>query len=103
MENLDREKYYRANERLKEHKKFYEDLLKYVVVVTFLAGLNYYTNQWANMWFLWIAFGWGLGLALKALKVLKWNPFVGKDWEERKLKQFMTEESRKPSTKNHWE
>lgn len=103
MDNLDREKYYRAAERLKAHKKFYADLLKYVVVIAFLAGLNYYTNQWNNMWFLWVAFFWGLGLVFEALKVFQWNPFLGKDWEERKLKQFMTEEDVKSSTKKSWE
>lgn len=104
MENVDKEKYYRAVERLKEQKKFYEDVLKYVVIVAFLAGLNYYTNQWTNKWFLWVAFGWGFGLLMKALKIFKWNPLVSKDWEERKLKEFMKEENDTSlQIKNRWE
>jgi len=50
------------------------------------------------MWFLWAAFGWGLGLAFKAIKVFGMNPFFGKDWEERKIREFMKEDEQQ----NKW-
>ena len=56
----DENKYLRAKERVDELKKFYGNLTSYVLVITGLAILNYYTNGWSYMWFLWAAFGWGL-------------------------------------------
>lgn len=92
------EKYFRAKERLAEVKNFYASLLSYVIFITFLGALNYYTNGWSYMWFLWAAFGWGLGIALKAAKVFGVNPFLGKHWEERKIREFMKEEE----NQNRW-
>ncbi len=104
MENFDKEnKYLRAKERVEELKKFYSSLAWYIVVIGFLAWLNYYTNGWGYMWFLWAAFGWGIGLVFQAIKAFQLNPFMSKNWEERKLKEFMEEETKDISTKNRWE
>lgn len=91
-------KYLRAKERIAEVKKFYSSLMSYVIFISFLGALNYYTNGWNYMWFLWAAFGWGLGIALNAVKVFGVNPFLGKKWEERKIKEFMKEEE----NQNRW-
>lgn len=82
-------KYYRAKERVAEIKKFYTSLMMYVIFISFLAALNYYTNQLRYAWFLWAAFGWGIGLVFQAAKAFEWNPFMGKGWEERKMREFM--------------
>ncbi len=50
------------------------------------------------MWFLWAAFGWGIGLAFKAVKVFGLNPFLSRDWEERKIREFMEEDEQQ----NRW-
>ncbi|EDM44680.1 hypothetical protein SCB49_13950 [unidentified eubacterium SCB49] len=84
--------YYKAKNRVKEMKKFYTSLMSYIVFISLLAGLNYYVNEWSNMWFLWAAFGWGIGLFFQAVKAFDWNPFFGKDWEERKMKELMEED-----------
>lgn len=96
MENTTKEnKYHRARERVAETKKFYTSLMSYGVFIALLAGLNYYIDQWEHPWFLWAAFGWGIGLAFHAAKVFNLNPFFGRNWEERKIKQFMQEDERK--------
>jgi len=82
-------KYFNAKKKVAEMKKFYTSLMMYVIIISFLAGVNYYSNQWKNMWFLWAAFGWGIGLFFHGIKVFNWNPFYGKDWEETKIKEFM--------------
>jgi 2TM domain len=87
-------KYLRAKERVAEIKKFYTSLFGYVVIISLLAAVNYYTNEWRYMWFLWAAFGWGVGLLFQAAKAYQWSPFMGKNWEERKLKEFMEEEEK---------
>ncbi len=99
MEDLDREnKYFRARERVDCIKKFYMSLVSYIFFISFLAGLNYYTNEWRYPWFLWAAFGWGIGLVFQGVKAFGFNPFFGKDWEERKIKQFMNEDK----DQNRW-
>ncbi len=86
--------YYKAKDRVKEMKKFYTSLMSYVVFISLLGGLNYYINEWRHPWFLWAAFGWGIGLIFQAAKAFDWNPFFGKDWEERKMKELMDEENK---------
>ena len=91
-------KYLRAKERIEEEKKFYSKLLSNIVLVGFLALINYYTNEWRYMWFLWAAFGLGISIVLKAIKVFGANMFLGKSWEERKIKEFMKEDKEQ----NRW-
>lgn len=100
MEDLNKEtKYLRAKERVDNLKKFYGNLLSYVIVISFLAILNYWTDEWRYMWFLWVAFGWGIGIIFHAIRVFNLNPFFGKDWEERKIKEIMREDEHQ----NRWE
>lgn len=89
--------YLRAKERVAEMKKFYTSLFFYVIFIGFLAWLNYYTNEWNYMWFLWAAFGWGIGIVFQAAKAFNWAPFMNKDWEERKIKELMDKEERFPN------
>ena len=101
MEDFSREnKYIRAKERVEELKKFYGNLTAYVIVISGLAALNYWVDGWRYMWFLWAAFGWGIGLFFHAIRTFNLNPFFGKDWEERKIKEFMKEED---DTTRRWE
>ena len=91
-------KYLRAKERILEVKEFYSKFFRSVVTIIILAAINYYTNEWRYMWFLWAAFGIGISLAFKASKVFGLNPFLGKDWEERKIQEFMNEDKEQ----NRW-
>ena len=93
-------RYIKAKERVDELRGFYGNLTAYVVVITGLAVLNYYVDGWSYMWFLWAALGWGIGLFFHAVNTFRWNPFFGKDWEERKIKEFMDEEN---ENKTKWE
>ncbi len=89
MYKIEDEKYIRAKEKVAQMRKFYSGLTKYIFVIALLAGINYYQNEWSNAWFLWAAFGWGIGLVFHAVKVFGLNPFFGKNWEERKIKEYM--------------
>jgi hypothetical protein len=73
-------------------------LMSYFVFIGFLAALNYWTDQWRYPWFLWAAFGWGIGLVFHAIKVFGLSPFFGKNWEERKIKEYMEEDE----PRNRW-
>ena len=104
MENFDKEnRYLQAKEKVKEIKKFYGSLISYVIVIGALAALNYWVDQLRHPWFLWAAFGWGLGLIFQAAKAFDWNPFISKDWEERKIKEYMERDSKSKSNMGRWE
>lgn len=93
MEDFSKEnKYLRAKERVEKLKKFYGNLTSYVLVISALAVINYWTNEWSYMWFLWAAFGWGIGIVFHAMGTFNLNPFFGRNWEERKIKELMQDE-----------
>lgn len=104
IENKDMEtresKYLRAKERVGELKKFYGNLTAYIFVISLLAIINYLTNEWRYIWFLWAAFGWGIGLFFHAFRTFGWNPFFSRDWEDRKIREYMEEEQKNNS---RWE
>ena len=94
MEEFNKEnKYIRAKERVDELKGFYGNLISYVFVIGLLAVINYLT-YWDYKWFLWAAFGWGIGLTIHAVRTFRWNPFFNREWEERKIREFMEEEDK---------
>ncbi|KOS08114.1 histidine kinase [Flavobacterium akiainvivens] len=80
--------YYKAQKKVEEIKGFYGNLFSYIVVITGLAILNMLTSP-SHWWFLYPALGWGIGVALHGMAVFNYMPFLGSDWEERKLKQLM--------------
>ncbi len=93
MEDFSKEnKYLRAKERVERLKKFYGNVTSYILVISFLAAINYYDNEWRYAWFLWAAFGWGIGIVFHAVNTFDLNPFFGRSWEERKIKEIMKEE-----------
>ncbi|WP_340063832.1 2TM domain-containing protein [Ascidiimonas aurantiaca] len=100
MENPEKESsYLKAKEKVENIKKFYTSIISYIVVISGLAALNYWINEWRYAWFLWAAFGWGIGLVFQALRAFEINPFFNKDWEERKIREFMDKDDRR----NRWE
>jgi hypothetical protein len=102
MENYNKEnKYIRAKEKVSRIKKFYSSLLSYVVFIGFLAGLNYYSNEWQNPWFLWAALGWGIGIVFHAFKAFDWMPYMNKNWEDRKIKEFMDKDDETSNERWH--
>ena len=103
MEDFSKEnKYIRARERVDELKKFYSNLTAYILVCAGLAVVNYYT-YWDYKWFLWVVFGWGIGVFFHAVGTFRVIPFLGKDWERRKIQQFMDEEDSEYPKTRRWE
>lgn len=95
MENTNQEyeRYQKASKKVKEIKGFYSHLAVYILVISVLTFINLkYTPEY--IWVLWSAFGWGFGLLGHASKVFDWVPFFGKDWEEKKIKEYIDEENK---------
>ncbi|WP_027067428.1 2TM domain-containing protein [Maribacter sp. Hel_I_7] len=89
MENT---KYIRAKERVEEIREFYGKVASAIVTVIIVVAINYYLNEWRNAWFLWVVFGLSISLFFKANKIFNLNPFIGRDWEERKTQEFLRQE-----------
>jgi len=101
MEPDNNYKFLKAKERVEEIKKFYGNLLSYAAIIIVVAAINYYLNEWRRPWFLWVVFGLGISIAVQGIKTFGLRPFYDKNWEERKIKEFMDEEDRKRPSK--WE
>ncbi|WP_417362795.1 2TM domain-containing protein [Galbibacter sp.] len=83
--NLDRAK-------AKKIRDFYANLTAYILVIPFLAWINYTTSAG----FPWIVFpvvGWGIGVIIHGMEAYNYHPILGKDWEERKLKELMKKDN----------
>lgn len=92
--NNDNQEYEDARKRVKELKGFYSNLVTYVIVNIFLAAVNIITSP-GHYWFIWVVIGWGIGLAFQAFSVFGKNILFGRQWEERKIKEYM--DKNKPS------
>jgi hypothetical protein len=89
--NYDEENaYYKAKRQVDELRKFYTSLISYCVVIPFLIFINLRFSS-RIQWFWFPAFGWGLGLAIKGLRVFGY----GISWEERKIEQILNKEENK--------
>ena len=89
--NLENSKYVRAVERVEKLKEFYQNLASYCIVIPFLIFINLRFSPQFN-WFWFPMIGWGIGLFFHFLEVNNYNIFLGKNWEERKIKEMMEEE-----------
>ena len=85
------DKYIRAKKKVEKIKGFYVHLLVYCLVNPFLFFINYMTSP-GYWWFLWATLGWGIGLCFHALGLFGTNLILGKDWEERKIKEIMNKD-----------
>ena len=92
------QRYFQAKKRVEEIKGFYGHLASFILVNIFLFVLNIVTSP-NELWFFWPTFGWGIGLLFHGMKVFGYSPFFNKDWEERKIKEYMEKEN---STENKW-
>lgn len=72
-----------AKERIDELRGFYSHLASYVAVNCFLLTINL-MNWEGELWVLYPAGGWGIGLTIHAFNVF----FSGSQWEERKMQEL---------------
>lgn len=83
--------YYKAQKKVEDIKGFYGHLTSYIVVITGIAILNLVTSR-QHLWFLYPAMGWGIGVIVHGMSVFNFIPVMGKNWEERKIKEYMEKE-----------
>lgn len=93
-----------ARKKVEKIGKFYKHLSVYLIVNTLLSTLFIYGDIQDGETFneaffnignfkIWIF--WGLGLLFQALSTFGLPFLLGKDWEQRKLEQYLKEEENK--------
>jgi hypothetical protein len=81
-------KYDRAKAYIKELKEFYTHLITYLIMVPVFIFINYFTGS-SFRWARFAIGGWGLGVLGRASHTCGWNPLFNKDWEKRKIEEFL--------------
>lgn len=94
----EQERYRRAEKRVKDIKGFYWHLFWYLVVNIFLTFGSSIANFFAggelefrniHFWNFSVWFFWGIGLVAHWLSVFGKNIVFSKDWEDRKIREYM--------------
>jgi hypothetical protein len=102
MNTQDEIKYQEALKRVKKLKGFYTHAIVYVFINIFIFFLNVNNLNEGESYFqlknFFTAFFWGIGLLAHGLSTFLPYFILGKDWEERKIKEFMEKEKA-----NKWE
>lgn len=82
------EKYHKAKKRVEDIKGFYIHLICFLLINPLLVYINYVT-YWDHKWFIYALIGWGCGLIAHGVTVFGF----GRDWEERKIREYMNREN----------
>ena len=69
-------------------KAFYIHVAQFVLIVGVLTVVNLVTSP-QYLWCLWVAGGWGLGLAIHGFRVFNWIPFLNGQWERREVEKYL--------------
>jgi len=93
------ESFMKARKRMEELKEFYMSLISYFLVIPFLIFIWYQYSRFTIQWFWFPLIGWGLSLCFQAYKIYGDNATFGRNWEERKIQEYMREEEEQ---KNRW-
>jgi uncharacterized integral membrane protein len=95
---IEKDRYERATKRVKRIKSFYTHAVVYVVINILIVIINIQNMDAGESYFQWqnftTLFFWGIGLLAHALSVFTPNFFLGKDWEERKIKELMEKDKK---------
>ncbi|MCH9660185.1 MAG: 2TM domain-containing protein [Bacteroidetes bacterium] len=90
-ENTREQRYAKAKEQVEKLKGFYTHATIYTVFVFVFIWLNMQSTSYP--WAIFPIAGWGLGVLGHAADTFQFNIFFGKDWESRKIKELMDEDS----------
>lgn len=88
---ISEDRYLKAQKRVEDLKGFYGNLTSYIVVNIGLLILNLLTTP-KQLWFYYPLLGWGIGVAIHAMSVFNYMPFLNRDWEAKKIQELMDKE-----------
>lgn len=91
--NKDNIKYLEARKRVKSIKGFYSHLVIYVLVNLLIVFINFQDLKPGESYFQYknfiTLFFWGIGLVAHGMSVFLPQFVLGKNWEERKIRELM--------------
>ncbi|KJG39718.1 XRE family transcriptional regulator [Photobacterium angustum] len=67
-------------------KGFYSNLTTYVLVISALLVINYFTSP-GYWWAVWPALGWGIGIVSHALSAFEVLNIFGPEWEKKQVEK----------------
>lgn len=82
----------RAQYYVNRLRGFYHHLFFFVLIGLGLLVINLLGSP-ENLWFKWPLLGWGIGLALHGLSLLRRRRWLGSDWEARKMREYLETET----------
>ncbi|TDI70593.1 MAG: histidine kinase [Bacteroidetes bacterium] len=85
-------KYARAKKKVEELQGFYIHLVIYLLMIPVFIFMNMRSTGFP--WAIFPIIGWGAGISSHAMEVFNYNPFLGKNWEERKIRELMDKEDK---------
>lgn len=88
---ISEKKYKLAKKQVEKLKGFYIHLAVYIIFIPVLIYLNIISRA-GFPWALFPIFGWGFGIMGHASETFNYNPFFGKDWEARKIRELMNKD-----------
>lgn len=86
-------RYSQAKKKAREIRGFYINLTAYCIVIPFLIFINL-TFSGEFYWFIFSAFGWGIGLFSHYMHVFGKSRFFGVEWERRLTEKMMAKSQR---------
>ncbi|MGV6846664.1 MAG: 2TM domain-containing protein [Lutibacter sp.] len=94
--NIENQKYIRAQKKVKSIKGFYVHATVFILVNLFiLVSRALSSGGWEVFW-QWQSYStllfWGIGLAFHGFNVFGMDLILGKNWEQRKIKEIMDKE-----------
>lgn len=88
------ERYYQAQEKVKNIRKFYEHLTVFLLCNPIVIVVNLMTSP-GYLYFWYSLLGWGVAIVLHGLKAFDRFPFFSKEWEKRKIDEILEKENNK--------
>ena len=97
------QKYVLARKRVEKISKFYKHLATYIIVNIFLTAIFIVGDMNDGFTFneaftdyhnykIWLY--WGIGIGFQALNTFGLNLFLNKEWEKRKVQQYMNDQNK---------
>lgn len=75
-----------ALHHVRKLKGFYIHLTQYVIVISFLLGVNLWTRP-QYLWVGWVAMGWGFGVLFHGLRIFERFSLFGVEWEKNQVEK----------------
>lgn len=103
MDTNNKEKLERAKKRVEGLKGFYIHLAVYIIINTFISTMKIVQNMSDGESFndaFWdfgtfaVWFFWGIGMFFHGVKVFSYNPFFGKNWEQKQIQKYMDKDKK---------